>query len=87
MDRILEEKLDAFLEKGLELSKDLSKNDREKLIMKLLNELVEIAIKNVKETEKDLSEEDLAKRRKKIIQFIQERYKIKNTEHKKSIST
>ncbi len=79
MDRILERRLDTFLKKGLELSKNLSQNDREKVILKVFDEIVEQAIKNAKQSDIELSEEELMDVRediyKKFNKFIKEKFK------------
>ncbi len=79
LDRILERRLDTFLKKGLELSKNLSQNDREKVILKVFDEIVEQAIKNAKQSDIELSEEELMDVRediyKKFNKFIKEKFK------------
>ena len=77
----LENKLDVFIEKGLHLSKDLTLDDREKVMMKVINELIETAMMNVRE--ENISEEKLIERRKQIVEIIKKHYERKIKEYKK----
>ena len=78
----LKEKLDALINKGIELSKDLDVNQRNKIIKKVIDESIDQALKNIEHDDEDkITQGELTERKKEIRIFIEEYFKkrIKNT--------
>ena len=86
----LEDKLDAFIQKGFAIGRKLPIEERNGLIKNLINELVDSVVKKLQESEDvNLTKDELIKREKMVKQFAEDFYskKIKaaafqNTEHK-----
>jgi len=77
----LEEKLDAFIQKGFALGRKLPIDERNDIIKKIINELVDNVIKGLREAEGcDLTNEELFEREKMVKQFAEDYYnkKVKN---------
>lgn len=77
----LEEKLDAFIQKGFVLGRKLPIEERNDLIKKLIDELVDNVVKGLREAEDvDFTDEELI-RREKIVKQFAENYYIKKIEN------
>lgn len=69
----LKDKLDALIEKGLKLSKNLSVDEQYNLIKRVISEGIDKALQNIVEDGKDkFSEKELIEIKKELVQFVQE---------------
>jgi Ribonuclease G/E len=69
----LKDKLDALIEKGLKLSKDLSVEEQYNLIKKIILEAIDKALQNIaKDGETELSEKEIMGIKEELEHFVQE---------------
>jgi hypothetical protein len=74
----LEDKLDSFIQKGFVLGRKLPIEDRNVLIKKIIDELVDKVVKNLREAKDvDLADEELFRREKIVKQFAEDYYNKK----------
>ena len=77
----LEEKLDAFIQKGFVLGRKLPIEERNDLIKKLIDEIVDNVVIGLREAEDvDFTDEELIERERIVKQFAEDYYakKVKN---------
>ena len=69
------DKLDALIQKGIELSENLDVADRNDLIKRVINESIIESIANInKSEEENLTKKELSEREEKIRRFIEQYY-------------
>lgn len=77
----LKEKIDALVQKGSELSKDLSVDERYNMMKKVILEGVDKALLNTADdVESGITEEEFAQRKDKLIDFVREYFEEKFSE-------
>ncbi|MBW1847862.1 MAG: hypothetical protein JRJ27_12120 [Deltaproteobacteria bacterium] len=77
----LKNKINAIIEKGDELSKDLSNDDKYDVMKKLIHEGINKAISNIyKDDELKFSEQDLKEKKEELERFVQEYFDKKFSE-------
>jgi len=78
----LKDKLDALIEKGNELAKDLSVNEQYSIMKRLIYEGIDKALQNIyKDKEIKFTEEELKEKKKELEQFVLEYFDQKFSEN------
>ena len=69
----LKDKIDALIQKGNELSKDLSIDEQYSIIKRLISDGIEKAIQNINRDEEiEFSKEELREKKEELKKFVQE---------------
>ena len=77
----LKEKIDALFQRGSELSKNLSVDERYNIMKRVILEGVDKALLNTSGDDKgDLTEEEFAQRKDELIDFVREYFEEKFSE-------